>query len=95
MFESALYQPVPVAWYQPGRRTELPLENLADLAEFAGRGTSAWLDTWLLAGSAAQHALDQVVSDEAAATGPSVASLVWRNARGHLLLGLLQRHPGR
>ncbi|WP_374121564.1 2-succinyl-5-enolpyruvyl-6-hydroxy-3-cyclohexene-1-carboxylic-acid synthase [Arthrobacter sp. SLBN-112] len=85
--ESALYQPVPVAWYEPGRRTELPLENLADLAGFAGRGTSAWLDAWLLAGSAAQHALDQVVSDEAAATGPSVASLVWRNARGQLLLG--------
>lgn len=85
--ESALYQPVPVAWYEPGRRTELPLENLADLADFAGRGTSAWLDTWLLAGSAAQHALDQVVSAEAAATGPSVASQVWKHARGQLLLG--------
>ena len=85
--ETALYQPVPVAWYEPGRRTELPLENLADLADFAGRGTSAWLDTWLLAGSAAQHALDQVLAAEAAATGPSVASLVWKNARGQLLLG--------
>lgn len=85
--ESALYQPVPVAWYEPGRRTELPLENLADLADFAGRGTFAWLDTWLLAGSAAQHALDQVVSAEAAATGPSVASQVWKHARGQLLLG--------
>lgn len=85
--ESALYQPVPVAWYEPGRRTELPLENLADLADFAGRGTSAWLDTWLLAGSAAQHALDLVVSAEPAATGPSVASQVWKHARGQLLLG--------
>ncbi|TQJ60025.1 2-succinyl-5-enolpyruvyl-6-hydroxy-3-cyclohexene-1-carboxylate synthase [Arthrobacter sp. SLBN-83] len=85
--ESALYQPVPVAWYEPGRRTELPLENLADLADFAGRGAPDWLDTWLLAGSAAQHALDQVLSAEAAATGPSVASLVWKNARGQLLLG--------
>ncbi|WP_457951040.1 2-succinyl-5-enolpyruvyl-6-hydroxy-3-cyclohexene-1-carboxylic-acid synthase [Pseudarthrobacter sp. alpha12b] len=85
--ESALYQPVPVAWYEPGRRTELPLENLADLADFAGRGSSTWLDTWLLAGSAAQHALDQVVSADAAATGPSVASLVWRHSRGQLLLG--------
>ncbi|HET9348059.1 MAG TPA: 2-succinyl-5-enolpyruvyl-6-hydroxy-3-cyclohexene-1-carboxylic-acid synthase, partial [Arthrobacter sp.] len=28
---SALYQPVPVAWYEPGRRTELPLNNLGDL----------------------------------------------------------------
>ncbi|MFD2361791.1 MULTISPECIES: 2-succinyl-5-enolpyruvyl-6-hydroxy-3-cyclohexene-1-carboxylic-acid synthase [unclassified Arthrobacter] len=85
--ESALYQPVPVAWYEPGRRTELPLENLADLADFAGRGASSWLDTWLLAGSAAQHALDQVLSATAAATGPSVASLVWKTARGQLLLG--------
>lgn len=85
--ESALYQPVPVAWYEPGRRTELPLENLADLAGFAGRGASDWLDTWLLAGSAAQHALDRVVSAEAAATGPSVAALVWKHSRGQLLLG--------
>ncbi|MFF2344662.1 2-succinyl-5-enolpyruvyl-6-hydroxy-3-cyclohexene-1-carboxylic-acid synthase [Pseudarthrobacter sp. NPDC058119] len=85
--ESALYQPVPVAWYEPGRRTELPLENLADLAGFAGRGGSTWLDTWLLAGSAAQHALDQVVSAEAAAKGPSVAALVWKHSRGQLLLG--------
>ncbi|WP_442863751.1 2-succinyl-5-enolpyruvyl-6-hydroxy-3-cyclohexene-1-carboxylic-acid synthase [Arthrobacter sp. FW306-05-C] len=85
--EPALYQPVPVAWYEPGRRTELPLENLADLADFAGRGAFAWLDTWLLAGSAAQHALDQVLSADAAATGPSVAALVWKNARGELLLG--------
>lgn len=85
--ESAMYQPVPVAWYEPGRRTELPLENLADLADFAGRGSSTWLDTWLLAGSAAQHALDQVLSAHSDATGPSVASLVWRHTRGQLLLG--------
>ncbi|RDV08033.1 2-succinyl-5-enolpyruvyl-6-hydroxy-3-cyclohexene-1-carboxylic-acid synthase [Arthrobacter sp. RT-1] len=85
--QAALYQPVPVAWYEPGRRTELPLENLADLADFAGRGAGAWLDTWLLAGSAAQHALDGVLSAEAAATGPSVGSLVWQHTRGQLLLG--------
>ncbi|YCQ23895.1 2-succinyl-5-enolpyruvyl-6-hydroxy-3-cyclohexene-1-carboxylic-acid synthase [Arthrobacter sp. Z4-13] len=85
--ESALYQPVPVAWYEPGRRTELPLESLADLADFAGRGPSSWLDTWLLAGSAAQHAVDRILAEEAPATGPAVGSLVWRNARGQLLLG--------
>ncbi|MFD5276435.1 2-succinyl-5-enolpyruvyl-6-hydroxy-3-cyclohexene-1-carboxylic-acid synthase [Pseudarthrobacter sp. NPDC058362] len=84
---SALYQPVPVAWYEPGRRTELPLESLADLADFAGRGSGGWLDAWLLAGSAAQHALDGVLSAEAPARGPSVASLVWKHARGQLLLG--------
>ena len=58
---SALYQPVPVAWYEPGRRTELPLDNLGDLADFAGRGSAAWLDAWLLAGAAAQHAVDVVL----------------------------------
>jgi 2-succinyl-5-enolpyruvyl-6-hydroxy-3-cyclohexene-1-carboxylate synthase len=84
---SALFQPVPVAWYEPGRRTELPLESLADLADFAGRGSSSWLDSWLLAGSAAQHALDQVLAEDAPATGPSVGSLVWKHARGQLLLG--------
>ncbi len=84
---SALYQPVPVAWYEPGRRTELPLESLSDLAEFAGRGPSSWLDAWLLAGSAAQHALDQVLAAEDTATGPSVGALVWEHSRGQLVLG--------
>ncbi len=82
---SALYQPVPVAWYEPGRRTELPLETLADLAEFAGRGTAAWLDAWLLAGAAAQHALDQALAG--AASGPAVGALVWEHTRGQLVLG--------
>lgn len=84
---SALYQPVPVAWYEPGRRTELPLESLEDLADFAGRGTSAWLDAWLLAGAAAQHALDGVLAAETAATGPAVGAQVWHQARGQLVLG--------
>ncbi|KUM33357.1 2-succinyl-5-enolpyruvyl-6-hydroxy-3-cyclohexene-1-carboxylic-acid synthase [Arthrobacter sp. EPSL27] len=97
---SALYQPVPVAWYEPGRRTELPLNNLADLADFAGRGSAAWLDAWLLAGAAAQHAVDVVLAgpaDEpdaalpavtrAAASGPAVGALVWKHTRGQLVLG--------
>lgn len=84
---SALYQPVPVAWYEPGRRTELPLENLADLADFSGRGSSVWLDAWLLAGAAAQHALDGILSSSAPATGPSVGALVWRHSDGQLVLG--------
>jgi 2-succinyl-5-enolpyruvyl-6-hydroxy-3-cyclohexene-1-carboxylate synthase len=84
---SALYQPVPVAWYEAGRRTELPLDNLADLADFSGRGSPAWLDAWLLAGTAAQHALDQVLAAETAVTGPAVGALVWRHTRGQLMLG--------
>ena len=83
---SALYQPVPVAWYEPGRRTELPLETLADLADFAGRGPASWLDAWLLAGAAAQHTLDLVLTGPAA-TGPAVGALVWEHVRGQLVLG--------
>ncbi|MDR7083136.1 2-succinyl-5-enolpyruvyl-6-hydroxy-3-cyclohexene-1-carboxylate synthase [Arthrobacter ginsengisoli] len=71
---AALYQPVPVAWYEPGRRTELPLDNLADLADFAGRGSAAWLDAWLLAGAAAQHAVDLALSGPAAVTGSAAAT---------------------
>lgn len=85
--ESVIYQPVPVAWYQEGRRRETPLETLPDLAEFAGRGSSGWLDSWLLAGAAAQHALDGVLEGEAAANGPAVGATVWEHARGKLVLG--------
>jgi 2-succinyl-5-enolpyruvyl-6-hydroxy-3-cyclohexene-1-carboxylate synthase len=85
--QSVLYQPVPVAWYEPGRRTELPLESLADVADFAGRGAPEWLDTWLLASSAAQHALDGTLFADSAANGPAVGSTVWKHARGQLLLG--------
>jgi 2-succinyl-5-enolpyruvyl-6-hydroxy-3-cyclohexene-1-carboxylate synthase len=84
---SALYQPVPVAWYEPGRRTELPLHNLTDLADFAGRGSAAWLDAWLLAGAAAQHTVDSVLAGIYAATGPYVGALVWQHSRGQLVLG--------
>ena len=84
---SALYQPVPVAWYEPGRRTELPLHNLTDLADFAGRGSAAWLDAWLLAGAAAQHTVDSVLAGISAATGPSVGALVWQHSRVLLVLG--------
>ncbi|QCB96588.1 2-succinyl-5-enolpyruvyl-6-hydroxy-3-cyclohexene-1-carboxylic-acid synthase [Arthrobacter sp. PAMC25564] len=71
---SALYQPVPVAWYEPGRRTELPLQNLAELGDFAGRGSSAWLDAWLLAGAAAQHAVDLVLSGSAGGSAGAAGS---------------------
>lgn len=89
---SALYQPVPVAWYEPGRRTELPLDNLADLADFSGRGSAAWLDAWLLAGAAAQHAVDvalagTALSGSAEVSGPAVGALVWEHTRGQLVLG--------
>lgn len=85
--ESAIYQPVPVAWYEAGRRRETPIETLPELAEFAGRGSAEWLDSWLLAGAAAQHGLDGVLSGESLANGPSVGATVWEHSRGQLVLG--------
>lgn len=84
---TALYEPVPVAWHEPGRRRETPVASLTELAEFAGRGSSGWLDAWLLAGAAAQHAVDGVLSDHDEATGPSVGALIWKHTRGQLVLG--------
>ena len=91
---AALYQPVPVAWYEQGRRRESPIASLAELAEFAGRGSSAWLDAWLLAGAAAQHAVDGILADRrgsngsrrrlprlAARPGPAGPRLVQRDPR--------------
>lgn len=85
--ESAIYQPVPVAWYEAGRRRETPIETLPELAAFAGRGSAEWLDSWLLAGAAAQHALDGILAGESAANGPSVGATVWEHSRGKLVLG--------
>ncbi|MFC8038957.1 2-succinyl-5-enolpyruvyl-6-hydroxy-3-cyclohexene-1-carboxylic-acid synthase [Paenarthrobacter sp. NPDC057355] len=85
--ESAIYQPVPVAWYEAGRRRETPVETLPELADFAGRGSAEWLDSWLLAGAAAQHALDGVLAGENVANGPSIGAAVWAHSRGQLVLG--------
>ncbi|WGM19471.1 2-succinyl-5-enolpyruvyl-6-hydroxy-3-cyclohexene-1-carboxylic-acid synthase [Paenarthrobacter sp. OM7] len=85
--ETAIYQPVPVAWYEAGRRREVPIETLPELAEFAGRGSTEWLDSWLLAGAAAQHGLDGVLAGETLASGPSVGATVWEHSRGQLVLG--------
>ncbi|MDQ0709841.1 2-succinyl-5-enolpyruvyl-6-hydroxy-3-cyclohexene-1-carboxylate synthase [Arthrobacter woluwensis] len=83
----ALYEPVPVAWYQPGRRLERPVATLRELSEFAGRAPEGWLDTWLLAGEKAQHGIEQVLAQEPGLTGPAVAAAVWAATRGQLVLG--------
>ncbi|MBO1269149.1 2-succinyl-5-enolpyruvyl-6-hydroxy-3-cyclohexene-1-carboxylic-acid synthase [Arthrobacter cavernae] len=84
---TAIYEPVPVAWYEAGRRRETPIKSLPELAEFSGRGPAEWLDAWLLAGAAAQHALDGVLASEASANGPAAGATVWAHARGQLVLG--------
>lgn len=71
---SALYEPVPVAWYEHGRRRETPIETLAELAEFAGRGAADWLDAWLMSGAAAQHAVERVLKAAPAQGGTTTTA---------------------
>ncbi|MDQ4501671.1 2-succinyl-5-enolpyruvyl-6-hydroxy-3-cyclohexene-1-carboxylic-acid synthase [Sinomonas sp. ASV322] len=84
--ETALFHPRPVAWFEEGRRREQLIADLDELSEFAGRGAEGWLDTWLLAGAAAQEAMDRVLA-AAPLSGPRLAQLVWQNAHGQLVLG--------
>jgi 2-succinyl-5-enolpyruvyl-6-hydroxy-3-cyclohexene-1-carboxylate synthase len=86
--QTALYHPRPVAWFREGRRRERLVDDLDILSGFAGRGAEGWLDSWLLAGAAAQEAVDRIVGGPGAPlTGPRLAQLVWESARGQLLLG--------
>ncbi|MGN6404375.1 2-succinyl-5-enolpyruvyl-6-hydroxy-3-cyclohexene-1-carboxylic-acid synthase [Sinomonas sp.] len=84
--ETALFHPRPVAWFEEGRRRERLVADLDELSDFAGRGPEGWLDMWLIAGAAAQESVDRVLAG-APLSGPRLAQLVWRNARGQLMLG--------
>lgn len=86
--QTALYHPRPAAWFREGRRRERLVADLDVLSEFAGRGAEGWLDAWLLAGAAAQEAVDRVIGAPGAAlSGPRLAQLVWQTSRGQLMLG--------
>ena len=76
-----------------GPRTELPLDNLADLADFAGRGLG--VAGCLAAGRCRRAARARPGTvRETAATGPPSVPGVEACARA-ADAGLLQRHPGR
>ncbi len=92
--ERALFQPEPVSWFEPGRRTELVLTQWDQLLGFAGYGPDGWLEAWQQAAAVAEQALDGVLLDavqpddadagEHASThlsGPQTARLVWARAQ--------------
>jgi 2-succinyl-5-enolpyruvyl-6-hydroxy-3-cyclohexene-1-carboxylate synthase len=85
--ERALYLPGPVAWFEPGRRTERIIDNLPELLEFAGRGDPGWLPAWRAAGEAAEAAITTLLAAEDRLTGPAVAETVWEHTDGNLVLG--------
>ncbi|GAB4099472.1 2-succinyl-5-enolpyruvyl-6-hydroxy-3-cyclohexene-1-carboxylic-acid synthase [Sinomonas halotolerans] len=86
--QTALYHPRPAAWFTEGKRRERLVADLDGLSDFAGRGAEGWLDAWLLAGAAAQEAVDRALTAPGAPlSGPRLAQLVWAHTRGQLVLG--------
>ncbi|MGW6172803.1 2-succinyl-5-enolpyruvyl-6-hydroxy-3-cyclohexene-1-carboxylate synthase [Arthrobacter sp. NPDC055138] len=85
--QTALYQPEPVAWYEPGRRRERVISEPEDLSLFAGAGPDDWLQLWRQAAGAADVALIHVLDAEPGLTGLRVGRSVWLNTRGRLVLG--------
>ena len=60
--ERALFVPVPVPWFEPGRRTELILTQWDQLLGFAGRGPEGWLQAWQQASGHAEAALNSALT---------------------------------
>ena len=84
----ALYLPRPVAWFEPGRRSERIIDGWNELGEFAGAGPQGWLEAWLAAGIQAESALDEVLG-EAMGEQPSgllLAREIWKRPE-HLVIG--------
>lgn len=84
--ETALYEPEPVAWYEPGRRRERAVATRNELADFAGTGPDGWLQLWQEAANVAEAAIDNVLAREPGVTGLQLARTLWadtirRNAR--------------
>ena len=88
--ETALFVPEAAPWFEPGRRSERPVETLEELARFAGQGENGWLAAWQRASMAAQNALEDVLVAEDARRGLSPQTVAHVSAavtRGPLVLG--------
>ncbi len=85
---SALYVPEPVAWFEPGKRTERIVDDIEDLALFAGRAPHGWLQSWKDAADRAAEAIAPLCfSHDGELTAHEVARTVWDNAHGNLIIG--------
>jgi 2-succinyl-5-enolpyruvyl-6-hydroxy-3-cyclohexene-1-carboxylate synthase len=85
--QTALFMPVPAAWFESGRRRERIITGPEELSAFAGRGPAGWLQSWLRADRAAAQALDAVLAGGQELTGFETAAAVWQHTHGRLVLG--------
>ena len=83
---TAIWQPEPVSWYEPGRRRERVISTAAELLSFAGKAPEQWLRSWQELDVQALAVCDEFHGREHL-TGPGVAQTVWNAVNGPLLLG--------
>lgn len=83
---SAIWQPQPVAWYQNGRRREIPIGNWDELQDFAGIAPQGWLAAWQQLDSQALKTR-RGFARAGSLAGVDVAEAVWEHAPEVLLLG--------
>ena len=88
---SAMYLTEPSPWFESGRRGELIISELHELARFAGHGPDGWLQAWKNADAAAVESMEFVLaqreSQTGRLTGPALAATVWAALDGPLVLG--------
>lgn len=83
---TAIWQPTPVSWYEPGRRRERIISTPTELLSFAGKAPEHWLRSWQELDAQALAICEELYGSEQL-TGPSVAQTVWSTVNGPLLLG--------
>lgn len=83
---TAIWQPTPVSWYEPGRRRERIISTATELLSFAGKAPEHWLRSWQELDAQALAVCEELYGSEQL-TGPSVAQTVWSTVNGPLLLG--------
>lgn len=83
---TAIWQPTPVSWYEPGRRRERIISTPTELLSFAGKAPDHWLRNWQELDAQALAVCEELYGSEQL-TGPSVAQTVWSTVNGPLLLG--------
>lgn len=83
---TAIWQPAPAPWYEPGRRRETVIGTAQELVNFAGRPPRNWLKNWQDLDAKAL-AVCQELYGSGELNGPSVAEEIWGTHNGPLLLG--------
>ncbi|WP_418907159.1 2-succinyl-5-enolpyruvyl-6-hydroxy-3-cyclohexene-1-carboxylic-acid synthase [Glutamicibacter endophyticus] len=83
---SVIWQPHPVAWYEPGRRAQRVIAEAEELVRFAGRAPQGWLEHWQGLDSQAVR-LRAAIDNEPGISGWALAEELWRTQHGPLLIG--------